>query len=162
MTIHMENFKRKYIHVKNVYVIKEVSENYEPVHLNTPVKVARYIHDAFKNLDDTKEHFLSISLNTQNIVIALNVISIGSIDMSIVHPREVFYSAIADKATAILLCHNHPSGEVTPSPNDVTLTQKLVEAGKIMGIDVYDHIIIGNPVMKDKRNFMSFKEENLI
>ncbi len=154
----MNKFQEKYIKVKNVYVIKEATELYKPdTRWNSPEKTAKLLHTLFEFLDDTREHFLSISLNTKNELIAVNVISIGSINSNIVHPREVFYSAIADKAACIILCHNHPSGDTSPSQQDIDITRKLVETGRIIGIDVLDHIILG-----EDWNFLSMKEENLI
>jgi len=163
MAICMDNFKRKYIRVKNVYVIREETENYDPhIRWNSPEKVAKLLHGVFKTLDDTREHFLCVTLNTKNELIEVNVISIGSINSNIVHPREVFYAAIADKAVSIILCHNHPSGDTAPSQNDIDITRKLVEGGRIIGIDVLDHIIIGEGPMKDRHAFLSTKEQNLI
>jgi len=163
MSIYMDNFKVKFIEVKNVYVIKEVVDVYEPhFRLNSPEKVAIFLHKTFETLDETREHCLSISLNTKNELISVNVISIGSINSNIVHPREVFYAAIADKAAGIILCHNHPSGDTSPSQNDIDITRKLIEGGRIIGIDVLDHIIIGEGPMKDRHAFLSMKEQNLI
>jgi|LGVC01.1.fsa_nt_gb DNA repair protein RadC len=163
MSIYMDKFKRKYIHVKNVYVIREATEMYKPdTRWNTPEKVAKLLHKLFEFLDETREHFLSISVNNKNELIAVNVISIGSVNTSIVHPREVFYAAIADKAVGIILCHNHPSGDVSPSQQDIDITLKLVETGRIVGIDVMDHIILGQSVMKDRHAYLSMKEQGLI
>ncbi len=85
------------------------------------------------------------------------MISIGSLNANIVHPREVFYSAIVDGACSIVISHNHPSGSTAPSQNDIDITRKLIEGGRIIGIDVLDHVILG-----DDWNFLSMKEENLI
>lgn len=90
-----------------------------------------------------KEQFMLLSLNTKNGVIAIRIISLGSLNGSIVHPREVFKSAIVDSAAHIIIAHNHPSGDPAPSREDIETTKKLVETGKIIGIDVLDHVIIG-------------------
>ena len=103
-----------------------------------------------------REHFRVIYLNTKNYVIAIEKISIGSLSSSIVHPREVFKKAIEKSAAAIILAHNHPSGDPEPSKEDIKVTQRVAEAGKILGIDVLDHIIIGDG------KFKSLKEMNLI
>ncbi len=106
--------------------------------------------------DERKEHFLCLCLNARNQVIHKEVISIGSLSASIVHPREVFQVAIAHTSASIILAHNHPSGDATPSREDIDLTRRLVEAGRIMGIDILDHIIICDS------EFLSFKEHGLM
>lgn len=103
-----------------------------------------------------KEYFKIILLDTKNNVLKVAEISIGSLNSSIVHPREVFFEAIINSSSSIILVHNHPSGEAEPSHEDIVLTNRLVECGKIMGIRIIDHIIIGDGV------FYSFKEEGLI
>lgn len=103
-----------------------------------------------------KEHFKAILLNTKNRVISVENISIGILNASLVHPREVFNPAIKKSAAAIILAHNHPSEVAVPSKEDVEVTQRLVEAGEIMGVKVLDHIIIGGD------DYYSFKERELI
>lgn len=116
--------------------------------------------DVWEQLKDLrnhkKEHFLVIYLDTKNQEIKKEVISIGTINENLVHPREVFEPAIRDLATQIILVHNHPSGDVTPSEEDLQITEKLVKSGEIVGIEVIDHIIIS------KDGFFSFKEKGLI
>lgn len=103
-----------------------------------------------------KEFFNIILLNTKNEVIAVENISIGSVNASIVHPREVFVRAIKRTSSSIILVHNHPSGDPHPSKEDINITKRLVEAGKLIGIEVLDHIIIGDNV------YISLKEKNII
>jgi DNA repair protein RadC len=103
--------------------------------------------------DQPKEHFLTLFLNARNQLIHKEVISIGSLSASIVHPREVFRVAIHHAAASIILAHNHPSGDVSASRDDIELTRRIVKAGEIMGIEVLDHIIIG------ATDFMSMKEQ---
>ena len=91
-----------------------------------------------------KEHFLALLLDTRGRLIKVSEISVGSLDGSIVHPREVFKEAISASAASVIFVHNHPSGDPTPSEDDIKLTKRLAEAGEIMGIDVLDHIIIGD------------------
>jgi DNA repair protein RadC len=105
--------------------------------------------------DKKKEYFLAILLDTRNQLIKLAEISVGSLDTSIVHPREVFKEAISASAAAVILAHNHPSGDAQPSPDDIKLTKRLAEAGELVGIDVLDHIIIGG------KKFSSLKREGL-
>jgi len=109
-----------------------------------------------KLLHETKEHFMLALLNTKNLVIATPTVSIGSLSASVVHPREVFREAIKYPCAAIILVHNHPSGDPTPSREDISVTERLVKAGKIMDIPVLDHLIIG------QHTYVSMKEKNLI
>ena len=102
-----------------------------------------------------KEHFLALSLDTRNQLIKVSEISVGSLDTSIVHPREVFKEAIAVSAASVIFAHNHPSGDPTASEDDIKLTKRLAEAGEIVGIDVLDHIIISD------KNFLSLKRQGL-
>ena len=106
----------------------------------------------FKN----KEYFDIIMLNTKNIVQCVTNISIGSLNSSIVHPREVFLEAIKKSSASIILVHNHPSGDPKPSREDINLTNRMIKAGEILGINVLDHIIIGEEC------YYSMKEEGII
>jgi DNA repair protein RadC len=103
-----------------------------------------------------KEHFKVMFLNTKNEIIAYETISIGSLNASIVHPREVFNRAIKKSSASIILLHNHPSGNPEPSKEDINITKRLIKAGEIIGIEVLDHIIIGDG------NYFSLKENSLI
>ena len=103
-----------------------------------------------------KEYFKIILLDTKNNILKVSEISVGSLNSSIVHPREVFAEAIVNSSSSIILVHNHPSGEPEPSNEDIALTNRLAECGKIIGIKIIDHIIIGDGI------FYSFKEEGLI
>lgn len=105
---------------------------------------------------EQKEHFKILLLDTKNNVKKVVEISVGSLNSSIVHPREVFKEAVVNVASSIILVHNHPSGECEPSHEDIVLTNRLDECGKLMGIRVLDHIIIGDGI------YFSFKEEGLI
>ena len=104
-----------------------------------------------------EEQFLCICLNTKHKVVGVFTVSHGSLNSSIVHPREVFKRAVLLNSAAIILAHNHPSGDPSPSKEDVTVTQRLAEGGKLLGIEVLDHIIIG-----DGTRYTSLKEENLL
>jgi DNA repair protein RadC len=90
-----------------------------------------------------KEHFMALHLNTKNQLIRESLISIGSLSSSVVHPREVFAPAVRDSAASVLFLHNHPSGDPAPSREDRECTQRLCRAGRILGIRVLDHIVIG-------------------
>lgn len=102
-----------------------------------------------------KEYFLALLLDTRGQLIRLAEISVGSLDSSIVHPREVFKEAVSASAASVIFVHNHPSGDPEASEDDVGLTKRLVEAGEIMGIDVLDHIIVGDG------EYISLKKEGL-
>ncbi len=105
--------------------------------------------------DKKKEHFLVLLLDTRNRLIKISEISVGSLDASIVHPREVFKEAVAGSAASVIVVHNHPSGDPTASEDDIEITKRLAEGGEIVGIDVLDHIIIGD------RSCLSLKREGL-
>ena len=92
---------------------------------------------------ESKEHFWSVHLDVRNRILYLDCVSVGSLSASVVHPREVFKSALLSSAAAILFVHNHPSGRLDPSPEDRELTRRLKEAGELLGIRVLDHLIVG-------------------
>ncbi len=127
---------------------------YEAYDITDPQGVVRAIRSSIK--DKAKEHFKLIILNTRNKIIAITNVSTGTLSASLVHPREVFRDAIRYSASSVVLVHNHPSGDPEPSEEDLRITRRLIDAGKIIGIDVLDHIIIG------KNPFSSFKEKGLI
>jgi len=106
--------------------------------------------------DHRKEHFVIFYLDSRNQEIKREIISVGSLNANLVHPREVFEPAVRNLAAQIILAHNHPSGDPEPSEDDLLLTKKLVESGKILGIEVIDHIIVA------KDNFFSFKNKGII
>jgi DNA repair protein RadC len=116
--------------------------------------------DVWKELKDIrdhkKEHFIIFFLDSRSQEIKREVISVGSLNANLVHPREVFEPAIKNLAAQVILTHNHPSGDSEPSEDDLEINKRLVEAGKILGIEVIDHIIV------TKNGFLSFKEKNLI
>ena len=120
----------------------------------SPRQVFDYFHHEFR--DSRKEYFLALLLDGKNRIIRRVQVSEGSLNQSIVHPREVFIPAVKESAAAIILVHNHPTGDPTPSPEDIAITRRLREAGDIMGIKVLDHIIIGDG------EFMSFVERGLL
>jgi len=106
--------------------------------------------------DKKKEHFLVLCLNTKNNLIKISTISTGTLDANLVHPREVFNEAIQSLASSVVLVHNHPSGDPEPSDADIDITKRILETGKIVGIDVLDHIIIAD------NKSLSFKEKGII
>jgi DNA repair protein RadC len=126
----------------------------ESFDIKNPEAVFKLMSSSIK--DKAKEHFKLILLNSRNKKIGISTISIGTLTTSLVHPREVFKDAIMHSAASVILAHNHPSGDPEPSEDDLKITRKLVESGKILGVEVIDHIIIG------KTNFYSFREKGLI
>ncbi|NEW04493.1 JAB domain-containing protein [Paenibacillus sp. SYP-B3998] len=123
----------------------------ERITIRSPKDIADLLSEDLRYLQ--KEHFVCLFLNTKNHVLAQETLSMGSLNASIVHPREVFRAAIKRSSAAIVCAHNHPSGDPTPSPEDIQLTHRLMEAGSIIGIEVLDHVIIGD------QKFISLKEQ---
>ena len=132
--------------------ISTQTPSYKSKELTDPKKVYHLIKSKLK--DYTREHFYIIALNSRNWSVA--EVSIGSLNASIVHPREVFTEAIKNKAASVIFVHNHPSGDSEPLEGDLVITNRLVEAGKILEIVVVDHIIVTNT------DFLSFKERKLL
>lgn len=110
--------------------------------VRSPREAADLVRDDLRYLN--KEHFIVLFLNTKNRVIGKETLSIGSLNASIVHPREVFRSAIKRSSASIICAHNHPSGDPTPSPEDIEVTRRLAEAGRLVGIELLDHVIIAD------------------
>lgn len=105
--------------------------------------------------DNKKEHFVVFFLDSRNQEIKREIISVGSLNASLVHPREVFEPAVRHLAAQVIVAHNHPSGDPKPTQEDIILTKRIIEAGKIMGIEVIDHVIVSN------KNFRSLRDEKL-
>lgn len=122
--------------------------------IRSPEDGAKYVMNDMRFL--SQEHFVCIYLNTKNQVLHKQTIFIGSLNASIVHPREVFKEAFRRSAASIICAHNHPSGDPTPSKEDIEVTKRLSECGKIIGIDVLDHLIIG------ENKFVSLKEKGYL
>lgn len=120
--------------------------------ITSPVDVLGLLTDI---KDRRKEYFVALFLNARNQVICREDVSVGSLNTSLVHPREVFAPAVGSSAASVILAHNHPSGDVTPSREDIELTRRMVQAGEIMGIEVLDHLIVGS------ERFLSMKEANV-
>ena len=126
----------------------------EPTLIRTPADALPVLEAELSEL--AYERFIALALSTKNHVIAVLPVSSGSLNASIVHPRELFQRAILANAASVIICHNHPSGDPSPSPEDVALTRKLVEAGELLDIPVLDHLILGYG------RYVSFKERGLL
>jgi DNA repair protein RadC len=123
-------------------------------HIRSPEDVIKEVQKSLKG--KKKEHFLALFLDTRNHPIETRTISIGSLDSSIVHPRELFKEAISHSAASIILVHNHPSGDTEPSDEDIKLTKRLIEVGQVLGIEILDHVVISDHA------YLSMKAKRLI
>lgn len=142
-----------------VFAVKELSKRYmkqqpSPDTIYGPEDAAAYARQRLAM--EQKENFCILLLNTKNRIIGWHVISVGSLTASVVHPREVFAPAILHHAASIILVHNHPSGDPTPSREDISVTHRMVKAGQIFDLPILDHVIIGSD------SFASMKERNLL
>ena len=140
----------RYVPVYKVQLVREKSVKAYTNSLNSPTEAVDIIRDFIGNID--REIFLVVLVNTKNKLIGINTVSVGSLNASIVHPREVLKPAILANAAGIIIGHNHPSGDPTPSREDLDITKRLGEACEIIGIKLLDHIIVGDG------QYISFKE----
>jgi len=118
--------------------------------ISSPVDAGNLLMEEMRHLE--QEHFKVIHLGVRNQILGVDLVSIGTVGSSLVHPREVFKNSIRRNATGIILVHNHPSGDPTPSREDISVTRRIADAGRILGIEVVDHIVIGD------RRFASLRE----
>ncbi|MCO7126064.1 DNA repair protein RadC [Sporolactobacillus shoreicorticis] len=144
----------KRVSIISLRVVKEKSTLYSNRFIRSPEDGYQCIKP-FLELRD-REYFIVVTLDTKNQPTSINICHIGNLNSSIVHPREVFKTAVLSNAASILIAHNHPSGIVDPSREDKEVTKRLVSVGNIIGIEVLDHLIIGD------NKYLSFKEQGLI
>jgi|APSaa5957512622_1039677.scaffolds.fasta_scaffold133604_1 DNA repair protein RadC len=128
--------------------------------LDAPTDVASLMRPILAGRE--QEEFHVLLLDTKHRLIHDRMVTVGLLDCSQVHAREVFRPAIEFSASRVILVHQHPSGDPTPSANDIACTRNLVEAGKIIGIEVLDHVVIGRRSQSRPRDYLSFREENLL
>jgi DNA repair protein RadC len=140
---------------------RKVMEMRESDRAGTPADIAKFL-SAIGIQEEEQERFLTILLDTKHRIRGFFTVTIGLIDRSQVHAREVFRNAILQGASRVILAHNHPSGDPTPSKQDLDCTKSLVSAGKIIGIEVLDHVIIGQARQPLARDYLSFREEGLL
>lgn len=145
----------KRINVISLKIVKEGSILYDVRRLSTPSEAAGLGKRFLEDLD--REQVIVCCLDNKNQPVSINVVSVGTLNSSLVHPREVFKTAILSNAASIILFHNHPSGDPEPSQEDINITTRIKDAGLILGIELLDHIIIGSEEL-----FCSLKERNLI
>lgn len=146
---------------KTSSMVREVIVQYkamdtEKIHVADPYNVSMFIQRTIGN--DARENFILLCIDNKNTIVGYSLISIGTVSEAVVHPREVFIPAIMTKASGVIVAHNHPSGSNLPSRQDIETTKRLVEAGKILGIPVVDHIIVG--FYDNYGNYYSMKEHN--
>lgn len=149
-TIKLKQIKAVY----EILVIKDEINHYlQPF---TRYTSPEQVFDTFNFLrHETKEYFFTIHLDGKNRICCIDEVSVGSLNQSIVHPREVFKTTLLSSAAAIILLHNHPTGDPAPSREDLEITRRLKEAGELIGVKVLDHIIIGD-------SYLSFASQGLI
>lgn len=127
----------------------------ELAHVTRPADLARFVAGLLKG--DPREHFFGIYLDGRHCIVGYCTIAIGTLTASLVHPREVFSPAIALRAAAVVLAHNHPSGNPSPSAEDREVTKRMVTAGEILGVRVIDHLVLG-----ERHRWFSFKEDGAL
>jgi len=155
------NLEKKSYKLRTIeWKFKEAQKEYPTIHIDGRVKITSpdMVYNSYKDFFSSlaNEHFAVVWLNSSNKIMGFEIISIGTLNSSLVHPREVFRGAIVAGAASIILLHNHPSGNTSPSNEDISITQKLVETGKILDIPVFDHLII------TYEGYTSFMEKRLI
>lgn len=142
----------------SIRVVKESGGRYnlDNKRASSPQNAVKIFNEVFE-MDSRAEEVLALmTLDTKNKVTGMFIVSQGSINASVVHPREVYKRALLQNASQIIIAHNHPSGDPNPSKEDINITKRLVEAGKLIGIDMLDHIIIGD------RKYISLKDKGVI
>lgn len=145
----------KRVNIVSIKMVKESSILYPNRKITSPSDVVNLGNQFLEDSD--RENLIACCLDTKNQPLSINVVSIGSLNASIVHPREVFKVAILSNAASIIIFHNHPSGDTSPSTEDINVTARLKEAGKLIGIDLLDHIIIGS-----ESSYCSLKEKGIL
>lgn len=145
----------KRVNVVSLKVVKESSVLYETRKISNPYDAYRLAKNFLINND--REKFVVACLDTKNQPVSIEVVSVGTVNSAIVHPREVFKTAVLTNASKIICFHNHPSGSINTSKEDETITERLRRSGEILGIELVDHIIVG-----DNDTYFSFKENNKI
>ena len=144
----------KRVDIVSIKLIKENSIMYAERRVSDPSSAVDLVRDFIASSD--REKLIAVYLNTKNEPVSIQTISIGTLDASLVHPREVFKGAILSNAASIILAHNHPSGNPEPSRDDIEVTKRIVEASKIIGISMMDHLIVCDS------QYVSFKERGLL
>ena len=151
--------RRKFISVYRVSLVRDKHIKFEQTSLSNPSQAQNIIRNLINAQGQPdREQFCILLLDAKNKTIGLNIVSTGSLSSASVHPREVLKPAILANASAMILAHNHPSGELTPSQQDKAITKKIIQASEIMGIAVHEHLIIS----MDEDRYFSFADQGLI
>ncbi|MEX1030009.1 MAG: JAB domain-containing protein [Paenibacillaceae bacterium] len=148
----------KRISLYSLKLVKEKSRlyNVDTVTIKQPEDMYTIVSTVLNLQFESVEHFGILALNAKNLVVGLHVLAIGTIDAAIINQREIFKAALLNNASYVIMFHNHPSGDPTPSQDDITVTKQMELAGQIMGIPILDHIIIG------ESSFVSLRETHAI
>lgn len=152
--MNLSNLCAKRVQVVHVKLLREKTIHYLNRKIRSPQDAFEIISSYLGDVD--REHFIVLCLDTKNQPTCIQTVHIGSLNASIVHPREVFKSAILSNSASIIVAHNHPSNVTTPSSEDIEVTKRLISAGNIIGIDVLDHLVICN------ESFLSLKENGYL
>ena len=155
--VRMVKYTTKLTENKRVVLEKEVTKNCPDLSyvIRSPEDVVTVGKEFMRIHEEPEEYMYMICMNTKNKIVGVFEISHGTVNASLVTPREVFQKALLANAVSIILMHNHPSGDSTPSQQDIEITKRLVEAGKIVGVDVLDHIVVGD-------NYVSLKGKGYV
>lgn len=155
--MRITKYKTRLIEDGKAVLEKEVSVNCPEVDrvMNSPEKIVRLAKNFLRMHEDSEEYLYMICLNTKLVMTSIFELSHGNVNSSVVGIREMFQKALLANAVSIIVMHNHPSGDCTPSREDIAITKRMVEAGNIIGVQVLDHIIIG-------KNYCSLKEKGYI
>lgn len=151
----MKKEHSKRIDIVSIKICKESSILYSPRKISSPKDSVNLLRQFLENKD--REEFIVTCLDSKNQPTCINICSIGTLNASLIHPREVFKTAILSNAASIIVSHNHPSGNPSPSNEDISITKRIKETGELLGIQLLDHIIIG-----ENHKYFSLKEENLL
>lgn len=138
----LSDYNLKNIEIVKVMLVKDIGNAYRVKEIKKQETAASVVKEFLAGED--REVFITINLDNSDRINSINIVSIGSLNAAIIHPREVFKASILSNANAIILAHNHPSGNPDPSKEDIEITQRLFECGKLLGIKILDHIIIGD------------------
>ncbi|MCL6522986.1 MAG: DNA repair protein RadC [Firmicutes bacterium] len=142
------------VEVVRVELVRERSVSYAGRTIRSPRDAVRMVRPLIERSD--RERFVALYLSTRRTVHAIHEVGVGDIDSAPAHPREVFTAALLANAAAVIVAHNHPSGDPEPSPDDVAVTKRLVEAGRLLGVELLDHLVIGD------RAYVSLRERGLV
>lgn len=151
--------KKRALQLKSIFNISQEiikPQIYDSPTISSPQDVAD--HCQYMNLLE-EEHFVLLLLNTKNRITHTFTLTKGTLNVTVIHPRDVFATAIKHKANAIIAVHNHPSGDPTPSPEDISMTHRLSETGKVVGIELLDHIVIANGSHHSMREWSQLEKE---